>query len=188
MPDPVFTQLLAADADLEAQEAQLIAQLKTIQTQRTSLQSVLEIFEPDKTPTADTNAVISPAKIAEVEVEPPAEAEPNESKRRKVIEPKAKTTQDRKTTSSSKSKPRGWKGYLRNEYRQTPLPAVVSGILKSQPQMMLEISEVVDAIVVTDIPSTARQAARNRISNILAEGARKHQWFRPKEGCYRFSK
>ena len=187
MSDPVLTQLLAADSDLEAQEAKLIAQLKTIKAQRTSLQSVLEIFESDKA-TADGNAAFSPDKIAEVAAASPTEAAPKGSKRGKVTEPKAKPTKARKAASDSKLKPRGWKGYLRDEYRQTPLTAVVSGILKSQPKKVFEISEVVNAIVVTEIPSTARQGARNRISNILAEGARKRQWRRLEEGCYRFSK
>ena len=71
MSDPVLTQLLAADFDLEAQEAKLIAQLNTLQAQRTSLQSVLEIFEPDKATAAAKNVEIAPAKIAEVAVDSP---------------------------------------------------------------------------------------------------------------------
>ena len=153
----------------------------------TSLQSVLEIFEPDKT-TADRNAAISPSQIAEASVSSPAEAPPKGSRRRKATETKAKPPKTQKATRSPKSKPRGWKGYLRDEYRQTPLPVVVSGILKSQPKKVFEIADVVDLIVEKTIPHTDRKGARNRISNILAESARKKQWYRPKEGCYRFSK
>jgi len=77
---------------------------------------------------------------------------------------------------------------MRDEYLQTPLPTVVAGILKSQPKKVFEIAEVVNAIVVKAIPHTARKGARNRISNILSEGARKKQWRRLKEGRYCFFK
>ena len=77
---------------------------------------------------------------------------------------------------------------MRDEYLQTPLPDVVSGILKAQPKKMFEIAEVVNTIVEDDIPATDRKGARNRISNILAEGARKKEWLRPKPGYYTFSK
>ena len=76
---------------------------------------------------------------------------------------------------------------MRDDYLQTPLPDVVSGILKAQPKKVFEIAEVINTIVVTDIPHKERKNARTRISNILAEGARKNQWLRPKAGCYRFS-
>ncbi len=68
--------------------------------------------------------------------------------------------------------------YMRNEYSQTPLPNVVSGILKAHPKKVFEIAEVVDTIVVKAIPHNDRKGARNRISNILAEGARKNEWHR----------
>ena len=55
MPDPVLSKLLAADSDLEAQEAKLIAQLESIKTKRDSLKTVVEIFKPDKTTAAVTS-------------------------------------------------------------------------------------------------------------------------------------
>ena len=77
---------------------------------------------------------------------------------------------------------------MREEHGQTPLPEIVAGILKSKPKKAFEIQEVVNAIVEDEIPATNRKDARNRISNILAEGARKKQWSRPKSGYYRLSK
>ena len=77
---------------------------------------------------------------------------------------------------------------MRDEYGRTPLPDVVAGILQAQPKKLFEIAEVIDAIVEETIPPSARKNARNRISNLLAEGARKRDWHRPKAGCYRFAK
>ena len=69
---------------------------------------------------------------------------------------------------------------------ERPLPAVVAGILQGQPKKVFEIAEVVDTIFVQTIPQAARKGARERVSNILAEGARKNQWRRSESGRYSF--
>ena len=190
--DPVLSKLLAADSDLGEQEAKLVAQLDAIQTQRASLQSVLEIFGAEATTTAapaTAKAVAAPASAAAVAVveaptKKPAKAAPSQS----PAATKAKPTQPRKVSSRPKLPRRGWQKYMRNEYSQTPLPTVVAGILKAQPKKVFEIAEVVDTIVVKAIPHNDRKGARNRISNILAEGARKKEWHRLDSGCYSYSK
>ena len=192
MVDSVISKLLAADSALEAQEAKLIAQLKAIQVKRDSLKAVLEIFDADK-PTAAPSAsvrndAVAAAKITEVAVDVPTRKPAKQASSRIAKATKDKPTQPPKTSNRPKSLRRGWQKYMRDEYIQTPLPDVVSGILKAQPKKAFEIAEVVNTIVVKDIPHSDRKSARNRISNLLAEGARKHQWHRPKAGCYRFSK
>lgn len=191
--DPVLTKLLAVDSDLETQEAKLIARLNTIQVQRASLQSVLEIFSSDETKAAETAtdravAAASP-QIADVTADSSVEEPAKTSPRQQAAMTKDKSPRLHKASSGrSKLLRRGWQKYMRNEFSQTPLPAVVSGILQAQPQRIFEIAEVVDTIVVKAIPHTERKGARNRISNILAEGARKKQWHRHESGCYSFSK
>ena len=191
--DPVLTQLLAVDSDLGSQEAKIIAQLNAIQAQRASLQSVLEIFASDNTAAIETateaTAAMSHSQNTDVEeanssVEKPAKA----ASRRRATATKDKPSQAYKAPSRPKSPRRGWQKYMRNEYLQTPLPAVVSGILQAHPKKVFEIAEVVDTIVVKAIPYTDRKGARNRISNILAEGARKNQWYRLDSGCYSFER
>ncbi|MDJ0708087.1 MAG: hypothetical protein QNJ46_32845 [Leptolyngbyaceae cyanobacterium MO_188.B28] len=187
MSDSVLSKLLAADSDLESQEAKLTAQLATIQAQRASLQTVLDIFEPDKTTAADKNGAIAPTQMTDVVVVPPTEKPAQASSKQEAKATKGKPTQPRKTATRSKYLRRGWQKYMRDEYLQTPLPTVVSGILQAQPKKMFKIADVIDAIVAETIPNSARKNARNRISNILAEGARKHQWHRPEAGRYRFA-
>ena len=185
--DSVLSTLLSADAELAAQEAQLNAQLDAIQTQRTSLKTVLDIFGSDK-PTADGNAAIAPIQTADGEFDS-AKEKPAKSVSRKRAKPSTdKPAQPRKAARKLPSTRRGWQKYMRDEYLQTPLPDVVAGILKAQPKKVFQIAEVVNTIVVEEIPHSERKNARNRISNILAEGARKDQWLRPKAGGYRFSK
>jgi hypothetical protein len=61
-------------------------------------------------------------------------------------------------------------------------------MLQSQPNQVFEISAIVDEIFVDEMPLTARNKARDRVSNILSEGTRKHKWYRGKSGCYSLSK
>ena len=188
MSDPVLSKLLAADSDLESQAAKLTAQLKAIQAKRASLQSVLGIFEPGKTTATDTNGAAAPTQITDVEGVPPTKKPAKAASKREAKLTKDKPTQPRKPAARSKAIRRGWQKYVRDEHGQTPLPMIVSGILKAQPKKLFEIAEVIDAIVEETIPHSVRKNARNRISNILAEGARKREWHRPKAGYYRFAK
>ncbi|MDJ0702454.1 MAG: hypothetical protein QNJ46_04160 [Leptolyngbyaceae cyanobacterium MO_188.B28] len=191
--DPVLSKLLAADSDLGEQEAKLVAQLNAIQTQRASLQSVLEIFGAEPTAAAEPATVkavaAAPAPAAVAVVEAPAKKPAKPPSSQPPAATKSKTAPPpRKVSSRPKLPRRGWQKYMRNEYSQTPLPNVVAGILKAQPKKVFEIAEVVDTIVVKAIPHNDRKGARNRISNILAEGARKKDWYRLDSGCYSFSK
>ena len=188
MSDPVLSKLLSADSDLEALEAKLIGQLEAIQAKRASLQSVLEIFDSGKTTAGDTNGSAAPSQIADVGAEPSTEKPAKSASKQGAKATKAKPTQPRKPVAESKALRRGWQKYMRNEHGQAPLPVIVSGILQAQPKKLFEIAEVIDAIVEESIPHSVRKNARNRISNILAEGARKREWYRPKAGCYRFAK
>ncbi|MDJ0705868.1 MAG: hypothetical protein QNJ46_21585 [Leptolyngbyaceae cyanobacterium MO_188.B28] len=188
MVDSVLSKLLAADSDLEAQEARLLAQLDALQAKRSSLKSVMGIIGPDQPTAEDNEADVAPTQISDAESVQPIEKPAKGASRRKAKATTDKPTQSRKTSSRSKSHRRGWQKYMRDEYLQMPLPKAVAGILKSKPKKTFEIQEVVNTIVEEDIPASDRKGARNRISNILAEGARKKEWSRPKDGCYRFSK
>ena len=189
MVDPTLSKLLSVDSDLVAQEAELTAQLKAIQVKRASLQSVLDMFGAKQNATASsvTNTSDSPA-IAAVAAASPTTAPAKVSSSRQTPQKKGKAAKSRRSSSSPKSNRRGWREYVRDEYRQKPLPAVVSGILKSKPKKVFEIAEVVNTIFVNTMPPAARTSARERVSNILAEGVRKNQWNRGRSGCYRFSK
>ena len=186
--DPVLSTLLSADADLEAQAAQLNVQLAAIQTKRTSLKTVLDIFDSDQPTTAESTVEIAPAQSTDKESDSAQETPDKTASKKRAKPTTTQPAQPRKAASPPRSNRRGWQKYMRDEYLQTPLPDVVAGILKAQPKKVFEIAEVVNTIVVEDIPHAERKNARNRISNILAEGARKDQWLRPKAGCYRFSK
>ena len=186
--DPVRSKLFAADAELEAQEAQLNAQLAEIQAKRASLKTVLAIFDADQTATTASTVEIAPSQSAAGEIDATKEKPVKATAKKRAKPITDKLAQPRKSTRKAQAKRRGWQKYMRDEHGQTPLPDVVSGILKAQPKKVFEIAEVINTIVVEDIPHKERKNARNRISNILAEGARKNLWLRPKAGGYRFAK
>lgn len=189
MADSTLSKLLSVDSDLVAQETELIAQLEAIQAKRASLQTVLEIFDQGQIKSLDIKGANAPTAAIAEEASTPSTAAPTKaSPSRKASQDKDKATQPRKAPSSSKMTRRGWREYVLDEYRQRPLPAVVSEILKGQPKKVFSIAEVVDTIFVKAIPKVARTSARERVSNILAEGARKEQWYRGKSaGSYYFS-
>ena len=188
MTDSTLSKLLSVDSDLVAQETELMAQLEAIQAKRSSLQMVLEMFDRDKTMKPDMPGAKEPSAIAAVAIAAPTAATTKVSTSRKKTQAKGKAAQSRKSSTSSKAARRGWREYVRDEYRQRPLSTVVSQVLQVQPKKVFEIAEVVDTIFVNTIPPAARTSARERVSNILAEGARKQWWYKGQAGCYCFSK
>ena len=207
MADSSLSKLLSVDSDLVAQEAELVVQLEAIQAKRVSLQTVLKMFDADQAVSPDfKSANESTTAISGVVAVPPTATPTQTAQHRKGAKDKTtqlpkevssthqkakdvgQAAQSVKASSSPKTTRRGWREYVRDEYRQTPLSAVVSKILQGHPQKVFEIADVVDTIFVKEIPSVARTRARERVSNILAEGARKEHWYRGESGCYSFSK
>ena len=164
-----------------------MAQLDAIQAKRASLRMVLEMFDTDQKMALNTKSTSAPTAIAAAAITSPTATPAKVSLSRQKPQAKSKAAPSRKS-SSPKAIGQGWREYVRDEYRKTPLPAVVAEVLKSQPKKVFEIAKVIDAIFVKTITPAARTSARERVSNILAEGARKKRWYRGKSGCYRFSK
>ena len=196
MTDPALTKLLKIDSELLAKETELTTRLEALQTKRASLQQVLEMFDSaQKGVASNGNAVAAPASktvkakaASEPAVAAPVEAPVKVSRSRQTSRKKDNPSKSsNKAPGEGKSTRRGWQRYVREEFRKTPLPEVVSGVLKGQPKKIFEISVVVDTIFVEKIPQWARKGARERVSNILAEGARKKIWSRGKGGRYSMS-
>ena len=188
MTDSTLSKLLSVDSDLVAQETELRVQLEVIQTKRASLQTVLEMFNGDKATKPDMKVAKATSGIAAAAIASPIVAPTKVSTSRQKPKAKGKVTQSHKSSRSSKTARRGWREYLCEEYRQKSLAEVVSLVLQIQPEKAFEIAEVVDTIFVQTMPTAVRKSARERVSNILAEGARKQWWYRGHSGSYCFSK
>ncbi len=67
--NPTVAKLLEADAELAATEAQLSAQLQSIQEKRLSLKTVIDLFAPTNTATSTPIATPSQTPVAEAESE-----------------------------------------------------------------------------------------------------------------------
>ena len=188
MTDSTLSKLLSADSDLVAQETELRVQLEAIQTKRASLQTVLKMFDGDKATKPDMKGAKETSGIAAAAIASPTVAPTKVSTSRQKPKAKGKATQSRKSASGAKTARRGWREYVREEYRTRPLSTVVSLVLQVQPKKVFEIAEVVDTIFNKTMPPAARTTARERVSNILAEGVRKEWWYRGQSGSYCFSK
>ena len=99
---------------------------------------------------------------------------------------KRRTATVARTTNSAK-KTQGWQDYLREEFSDVSLSVAVSAVLQQHPEQALDITSVVDAIFVPEMPPSVRDKARDRVNNILSEGTRKNKWYRTGGGSYSIS-
>ncbi|WP_199192430.1 hypothetical protein [Chlorogloea sp. CCALA 695] len=203
--DPTIAKLLEVDADLAVQEVELTLQLQSIQEKRHSLKNVISLFPPvdtaTRTPvTTPTPVVEDVADITEEAANPKLdkvttdtiEAAPQPSKR-----------QGKKNLSPSNSKPSKkavvpaqetvkeaaiWQQYLQDEFVTDSLAVAVFEVMQQQPERVLEITAILDAIFVVETPKDVRSTARERVSNVLSVGAKKGKWYRGKLGKYSMSK
>ncbi len=209
--NPALTQLLEVDAQLADQEAHLSAQLQSIQEKRQSLKSVMDMFTPADaqpvvtpapTPASDTNGKFEPSiegsatqELDDAQATPTDSVAQKSSSRLNQKQKKTSTTASRKKQSAKPARgatktakrTQGWQDYLREEFSDVALPEAVSTVLQQQPKQALEIALVVDAIFDEEMPDSVRNKARDRVSNILAEGARKNKWYRADAGSYSMS-
>ncbi|NET33718.1 MAG: hypothetical protein F6K19_17125 [Cyanothece sp. SIO1E1] len=188
--DPALTKLLDVDSALATQAAELTAQLTAIQGQRDSLKTVINMFASTNVLGAELTSAMDASQLAVEDVTMPP-LEPTATTN--GTQPKAKTKQKSPAPAKNKAiktdpKSLNWQGYVRAEFSSTSLPDVVESILQRQPNDVFQIPAVVNAIFVTRMPKEAQGRARDRVSNILAEGARKKRWYRGKLGCYSMSK
>ena len=201
--DPTVAKLLEVDADLAATEVELTLQLQSIQEKRHSLKNVISLFPPvdNATPTSVTTPTPVVEDVADItEAATPeldevttdtTEAAPQPSKR-----------QGKRNLSPSNSKPSKkaapakeitkevaiWQQYLRDEFVPDNLSVAVFDVMQQQPEEVLEITAILDAIFVAETPKDVRSTARERVSNVLSVGAKKGKWYRGKLGKYSMSK
>ncbi|MEO0455398.1 MAG: hypothetical protein AAF152_02280 [Cyanobacteria bacterium P01_A01_bin.114] len=183
----VQPQLAEAEQQLAAQEAALVQQLEDIREKRQGLQTVIDLFDGQSSlsivdATVETSAADeTAAAVAEAESKSPARA----TKAAQNTQTKSKKgTEKLKTKKKVDGRAADWQRYIRDEYRDAPLPEVVESILKAMKDSRFKIAEVMAAIFVDDMPKTQFLKARNRISNILSGGARNGSWYRGRGGTY----
>lgn len=209
--NPMLTKLLEIDSELAVQEAELMVQLEGVQEKRRSLKTVINMFTPADIPTTappkelietppKTNEEPKPVieelaappvesssitSTADSEVEAALDTEFKEAKTTPSFTKRDKTT---KTTAKIAKKVPGWQKYMREEFGKASLPEAVSTVLKRQPNQVLEIPTLVNAIFTNELPMQPRSNVRRQITNILSEGVKDNKWYRGKSGYYSISK
>ena len=183
------------DTSLAAQEIELTLQLQSIQEKRHSLKNTIGLFVPDTTtpiPVATPNLVVeAPAEpvgqkvttpeLDEAKIEPSAQKPPAKknptpasNKQNKKSIPVKGTNQEIDT----------WQQYLRDDFVDASLSLAVSEVVEQQPEQVLEITNIISAIFIDEMPKEVRSKARERVSNILSVGTKQGRWYRRDAGKY----
>lgn len=214
--NPTVTKLLEVDAELATTEAQLNAQLQSLQEKRKSLKTVIDLFTPTD---ITTTPIATPTQTPVAEAEAEVAEEQAESTAEDVAEPELDTSstdttandetpavpptlkrQARKNSAPAGKKPSAkslpkkankeqetWQQYLRDEFSNTTLATAVSQVMQRYSGQVLEIAAIVDVIFVDAIPRDVRSKARERVSNVLSVGVKKEKWYRGGSGSYSMS-
>ena len=200
----IVAKLLEVDADLAAQEVELAAQLQSIQEKRHSLKNVISLFPP--VDTAASTPVVTPTPVAEKQAEPPVPEVATPELEDTAIDateavPQSQKQQGKKNISSSTSKSNKksaptkeaskeadtWQQYLKEDFINASLAEAVAEVMQQQQEQVLEITTILDALFVEEIPKELRTKARERVSNVLSVGAKKGKWYRGLAGKYSMS-
>lgn len=180
LSNPTVAKLLEADADLAAQEAELNAQLVSVQVESTS-----------STQPSVVQDVNSPElNGASVDTTPEAPTAPIPQKQKaKKDSSLASSKQNQKSAPAKKQSkaPDTWQQYVKDELYGATLSEAVSEVMQQHSEEVLEIAAIVDAIFTGNIPKEVRSTARERVSNVLSVGAKSGKWYRGQLGKYSMS-
>ena len=202
----IVAKLLEVDADLAVTEAQLAAQLQSIQEKRHSLKNVISLF-PSVNTAAPTPVETSTPELVKKLAEPPApevatpeledttidttEAAPSTQKRQGKKNLSSSTSKSNKksaTTKEASKEADTWQQYVKEDFINASLAEAVAEVMQQQQKQVLEITTILDAIFAQEMPQELRSKARERVSNVLSVGVKKGKWYRGQAGRYSMSK
>ena len=199
----IFAKLLEVDADLAVTEAQLAAQLQSIQEKRHSLKNVISLFPPvdaahppvvTPTPVVEKQAQLPVPEVATPELEDTTidttEAAPSTQKRQGKNNPSFTTNKSNKKSAPTKEASKEadtWQQYVKDDFINASLAEAVAEVMQQKQEQVLEITAILDALFVEEIPKELRTKARERVSNVLSVGAKRGKWYRGLAGKYSMS-
>ncbi|MBD1865081.1 MULTISPECIES: hypothetical protein [Trichocoleus] len=188
----ILANLMEADTALATQEAVLTTQLEAVREKRQSLKTVIDLFSiPSATPTTTQPAkdtatstpitVDSAAPASDTSSAPVVSAseEPVEEKSqqsRSASEPTTSTKSGRAPKAAKAGRTpkqsKNWQDYLQPAFQKTSLPAAIAAVFQQQPQELLSVAALMNAIFVDSLPQGMHTTIRHRILNILSTGAK----------------
>ena len=199
----IVAKLLEVDSDLAVTEVQLAAQLQSIQEKRHSLKNVISLFPPGD---AALTPVVTSTPVVEKQAEPPApevatpeledtaidatEAVPSTQKRqgkKNISSSTSKSNKKSVPTKEASKEADTWQQYVKEDFSNASLAEAVAEVMQQQQEQVLEITTILDALFVEEIPKELRTKARERVSNVLSVGAKKGKWYRGLAGKYSMS-
>ena len=187
-----------------AQEVELTLQLQSIQEKRHSLKNVINLFPSVNT--AAPTPVVVPTPVVEEQAQPPVpevatpeledttvdttEAAPSTQKQQGKKNPSSTSKSNKKSlpTKNVNKEADTWQQYVKEDFITASLAEAVAEVMQQHSEQVLEITAILDAIFVAEIPKELRTKARERVSNVLSVGAKKGKWYRGLTGKYSRSK
>lgn len=133
-----------------------------------------------------SKAAKAPAKKAAAKTKAATKTKAKRGRPAKAKPAETTVTKEKKTTKRS-GRTANWQRYVQENYRKSPLPDVIVGVLQAQPTNVFKIADVMNVVFKEDMPKNHFLKARNRISNILSAGARDGVWYRGRGGTYSMS-
>ncbi len=102
----------------------------------------------------------------------------------------ASSKQSKKSTSTKEPSKNAndCQQYVKDDFANAALSEAVAEVMQQHSEEVLEITTIIDAIFINDIPKEVRSTARERVSNVLSVGAKNGKWYRGKLGKYSMSK
>ncbi|MBD1864529.1 MULTISPECIES: hypothetical protein [Trichocoleus] len=205
-PNAILANLLEADTALATQEATLSAQLQGVREKRQSLKIVIDLFSIPSTPstsppsgegsatsssiakddafTAATPSAPVLSALKESEAEQPRRSR---SVSKSTTSPKrGRATKSSKTSKTAKSS-KNWQDYLQAAFQNNSLPMAIAAVFQQQPEELLSVADLMDAVFVGSLPQEIHATIRHHILNILSAGAKEGQWYRGQRGQYSLS-
>jgi hypothetical protein len=88
---------------------------------------------------------------------------------------KTKSAEPARTTKKANNT-EGWQQYVRPKFSNMAISEAVTIVLQRQPEQLLEIAAVVDAIFESQMPPAVRSKVRNQVTNILSEVVSSAAW------------
>lgn len=64
----------------------------------------------------------------------------------------------------------------------------IAAVFQQQPQKLLSVADLMDAVFMDRLPQEIQATIRHRILNILSTGAKEGQWYRGQRGQYSLSR
>jgi hypothetical protein len=188
-----FNKILEVDAELAAQELELVAELESIREKRRGLEFVIGLFgerEPGALRTVSKSAEGAESASEEIETRLPTTdsegevAAPQQSQKGKTAPTPSKKKASRPGMKKRQAIP-SWRAYIHEQFKKMSLSESILAAMAEESDRTWTIAEILEALFGQELPPDVRSKLRPQVSNILSRGVKSETLSRTDKGMYR---